>query len=168
MTKIAKVKDIMTKRVIHLKRDLPLRDAMKLLLRKKISGAPVVDPDGTLVGMLSEKDCLRMFMNGLYDGQVGGTVEDFMTRSLHSCKPTDDLFQVASLFFNHPYRRLPVMDNDKLVGIVTRSDVLDGSIKMLENEGPKKSWTDANYLTEELKAAIGSTRRQQDARPDQY
>jgi CBS domain-containing protein len=154
MTDIPNVKQFMTKKIISLRPEMDIYDAINILLKHKISGAPVVDADHVLVGILSEKDCLRMFTEAVYDKSPGGKVSDFMSKTLVTCTEEQDLFCVADLFFKNSFRRMPVLRDGKLIGLVSRPDVLKGSIALWQSGGAKKAWSDSVYLTEEIKAAL--------------
>jgi CBS domain-containing protein len=151
MSKIPVVRDVMATSLITLRADMPIHEAIALLLKNRISGAPVVDAEQKLVGVLSEKDCLRVFANDAYFHLAGGAVGDYMSRTLSTVGPDDDVFKVADLFLRNSFRRLPVLEGGRLVGQVSRRDILKASIKMLE---VKKPWTDARYLSPDLQALL--------------
>ena len=153
MSKVPLVNEFMTRRIVSLDPDMDIYDAIRSLLKHRISGAPVVKND-VLVGILSEKDCLHMFTKSVYDTIPGGVVRDYMSSKLTVCSPDDDLFTVAGMFFKNSFRRLPVVEDGKLIGLVSRPDVLMGSIELWAEPGQSKKWTDAVYLTEEIKAAL--------------
>ncbi|HMP73556.1 MAG TPA: CBS domain-containing protein [Kiritimatiellia bacterium] len=155
MNKVTLVRSVMTTSLHTLKPDMPIFAAIHLLLKQRISGAPVLDDGGNLVGMLSEKDCLRAFVNGAFFSQsAGAQVSDYMIKDIQTLDADDDIFKAASLFLNHSYRRLPVLDDGKLVGQVSRRDILLASVKMVEESPVKKEWTDSKYIPEEVKAAL--------------
>ena len=87
--------DIMTRSVVTLSPDMDIYGAVQLLLKKEISGAPVVGPEGRLVGVLSEKDCLKVLAGGALDGLPEGKVSDYMTRSVESITPTTSLYDIV-------------------------------------------------------------------------
>lgn len=124
MLKSVKVRDYMTRNLITVKPDSELFAAIQLLLSHHISGTPVVDDTGHLVGMLSEGDCLKGIIAGAYHEEVGGQVSAYMTRELQVISPEADIFHAAQLFTQHRRRRLPVVENDRLVGQISRCDVL--------------------------------------------
>lgn len=159
MIEIPNVRDIMTKKVVALHQGMTMNEAMRSLLKFKHSGAPVVDADNKLVGMLSEKDCLRMFFGGLYHRLPLGTVSQYMSVNITTCHPNDSLLAVAQIFFRQSFRRLPVVENDQMIGIVSRSDVLMGS-KRLWEDGRRldRHDLDSGYLTAEIQAALGTSR----------
>lgn len=115
-------KDIMTKDVISVKRETPIYKAVKLLVEKNITGIPVVEDDMTLVGILSEKDVLRLF----YDkgNEVGKTVDDFITQPAIFFNEDESLLDVCECLINNPFGRVPVASKGKLVGIISRKDII--------------------------------------------
>jgi CBS domain-containing protein len=96
----------------------------ELLVKHKYTGAPVVDAGGKLVGMLSEKDCLRVAVLANAEGASEALVGDYMTTAVDSVAPETHLLEVAERFVRAPYKRLPVVDGGKLVGQISRIDVL--------------------------------------------
>ncbi len=153
------VRDVMTKRLVTLSPDVDVFQAIDLLLKNKVSGAPVVDANGALVGVLSEKDCLRVFASDAFYHLTGGQVSDFMSREVKTVDPDDDVFKVADLFLKNSFRRLPVVDEGKLVGQVSRRDILTASLKILETSPVPKPWTDSKYITPEMQAVLDSNRK---------
>jgi CBS domain-containing protein len=100
-------------------------EAVRMLLRKGYSGAPVVDADGKVVGVLSEADCMTVLSEAAYGGWPSGTVENHMQTELDAIGPDTDLFAAKARFSGARHRRLPVVaDDGKLVGLITRRDVL--------------------------------------------
>ncbi len=116
------VKDIMTKHIISVKKEIPIYKAIALLARNNISGIPVVEDDMTLVGVLSEKDTLKLF--NLSRDMEDKTVGDFMTQQPVSFDEDDNLQDVCDCLANSPFRRVPVTSEGKLIGIVSRRDVI--------------------------------------------
>ena len=100
-------------------------EAVDFLLRHRVTGAPVVDCDGKLVGIITETDLLRLVTQGI-DGQppTEGTVAEYMTTDVVTVAPTVDIYYVAGMFLNNKFRRLPVVKNGKIVGSITRYDLL--------------------------------------------
>ena len=118
------VKDIMAKRLVTFQPDMHVRAAIESLLKHKISGAPVVDKNGTLIGVLSEIDCMPTIIQDLYYSDSGGSVGDFMSTELTTVNSEMGLVDLAEIFQKKHFRRLPVVDNGILVGQVSRRDVL--------------------------------------------
>src|SRR5258706_14349959 len=104
--------------------ELPISDAIEMLVQYKYTGAPVVDLSGNLVGMLSEKDCLRVAVRANSGAMGEALVGDYMTSAVECCSPDATLFEVAERFVNAPYKRLAVVENGKLVGQISRTDIL--------------------------------------------
>lgn len=125
------VRDFMDTRVHTVSPDMPILDAVDFLLERHVTGAPVVDGEGRLIGMLTEKDCLRLLSSGV-DGDVPkGFVRDFMTTRTDSVTPDMNIYFVAGLFLGANYRRFPVVEKGKLIGAITRFDILRSIRKAL-------------------------------------
>ena len=119
------VADFMATNLFTLSPETDIRDAVDFLLEHKISGAPVVDAEGTLVGVISEKDCLRLLATGDDEHErASGTVASFMTREPATLPSSMDVYFAAGVFLTRPYRRFPVVDEGKLVGQISRRDIL--------------------------------------------
>jgi CBS domain-containing protein len=99
-------------------------DAVGVLVEHRVTGAPVVDEAGHLVGMLTEKDCLRLVATGAGADRPSGTVADFMTTDVTTIPPGMDVYYAAGLFLHQPFRRFPVVEDGRLVGAITRFDIL--------------------------------------------
>ena len=128
------VRDFMDKSFITLTPDMDVYKAIDILLDGKITGAAVVDSKENLVGILSEKDCLRTLTHGAYSDLPGGKVSDYMTKDVEYIHPDLDVFTVADKFLNCTYRRLLVVENKKLVGQITRRDLLRAIQKIKRDE----------------------------------
>ncbi|MBW1832080.1 MAG: CBS domain-containing protein [Deltaproteobacteria bacterium] len=105
-------------------RETDLLDAVRVLVDRHISGAPVVDERGNLVGVLTERDFLKAALVAGYHGERGGCVGDYMTRDVEAVNADDSLLDVAARFVETKYRRYPVMEDNRVVGVVARRDVL--------------------------------------------
>lgn len=116
-----KVRDYMTRNILTLKSEDSVIDALRKLIKAGRSGAPVVDDQGNIVGLLSEIDCLKETLMGGYHQEAGDRVADHMTKEIDSVNADDDILVTADLFIKGR-RRLPVMESGKLVGIITRCD----------------------------------------------
>lgn len=131
MEKLAKAEDIMTKNLITLKESMDIYEAVGIFLKNKISGAPVIDETGHLTGMLSEKDCLRLLLDGAYHDAPDGKVSEYMTDVKQSVNINADILTIAGIFINNPFKRVPVLDeNGALAGQISRTDVLKEIAKM--------------------------------------
>jgi CBS domain-containing protein len=113
--------DIMTEDLVTVRPDASLRDAIELLLKEKISGLPVVDEEGRLVGVITEFAMLAM----VYDHSVQcQSVSNHMTREVIVVDADDPVSRIADLCIVHRVRRVPVMRDGRLVGLIARRDVL--------------------------------------------
>ncbi len=116
--------DIMARSEATLSPDVDIYRAVQRLLKSKLTGAPVVDDNGVLLGMLTERDCLRVLVGGL-DGLPSGIVSDYMSAPAESIKPTAGLYDIVHLFLTRAYRKLPVVDETgRVIGQVSRRDTL--------------------------------------------
>jgi CBS domain-containing protein len=142
---IPTARDIMTSSVVTVSPDLCIFDAIGVLLKNGISGTPVVDAAGDLVGMLSELDCLRVLASDefyLDDHAGSGTVREFMSRDGQTIGPEADLYSIAHYFLTRSVRRFPVVHKGHLLGQVSRHDVLRGIESMRKKRAPKKHYPD--------------------------
>jgi CBS domain-containing membrane protein len=117
-----KAKDIMTEVVVSVRPDMPVKKAMKLLLASEIAGTPVVEKDMTLVGIVTEKDLLELFKEP--QRADGATVAEFMTQPAVHFEEDESLDDICKCLLDVAFRRVPVTKDGKVVGIVSRPDVL--------------------------------------------
>ncbi len=120
------VRDFMATDLFLLPPDLEINRAMRALLDQHLSGAPVVDASGKLVGVLSKKDCLRAAFAAHYHQLWGGVVSDYMSEHVETLPPDLDIVRAASVFIEGSYRRFPVVEHGNLVGQISRCDLLEG------------------------------------------
>lgn len=118
------VSDYMTTNLLTFKPDTDVMSAIGQLLKRGHSGAPVCDDSGILVGMLSEKDCLKVAVIANYEGVSPGVVRDFMSPNVAALSPELTLLDAATRFLDAPYKRFPVVESGRLVGQISRSDIL--------------------------------------------
>jgi CBS domain-containing protein len=119
-----KVEDFMTKDVITVTQETPIYEAMALMRKNNITGMPVIDDDMTLVGVITEKDVLRLFCGDEDDNNK--TVGFFMTRPAVSYRENESLQSVCDFMMVNYFRRVPVVSKKgKLVGIISRPDIID-------------------------------------------
>jgi CBS-domain-containing membrane protein len=104
----------------------PMKHAMHALAKSPLPAVPVVDDAGRLVGLLSEKDCLRTVSQWAYEGISGGVVADYMSGVEVRVTPEMDLLTAARVFLECNFASLPVTEGDRLVGFVQRHEVLKG------------------------------------------
>lgn len=116
-----KAKDIMKANVLSVTKDAPIRKAVEILAENSITGLPVVDIEMKLVGIISEKDVLRLLYNRSANE---GYVEDYMTRCVISFDVEDDLVEICESLIENGFRRVPILSDSKLTGIISRRDLI--------------------------------------------
>lgn len=124
------IADYMTKNIMTVKQGTDALSAIKQLLSHKITCAPVLDDTGTLVGMFSEKDCMKIVLSAAYNQGLSGTVKDFMSTQILSVDAGSSIVDLAEKFDDSISRSYPVFDNKQLVGIVSRTDVLKALVSI--------------------------------------
>lgn len=143
-----KIKNVMVKKVITVKRGQTLIEAARIFVKNNISGAPVVDGRGKLVGMLSEKDLFRALYPDVRDilkdvrlwlgkekikhrveAKKGIRVEKLMIKKIISVDPDAEILEAGSIMLTTKIHRLPVVKNKKLIGIVSRPDIFRNLLK---------------------------------------
>lgn len=125
MKSLPKIAEFMDAVVPTLSPDTQIIKAVDFLLRHRVTGAPVVDSAGALLGIITETDLLKLLTEGVR-GQPPkeATVAEYMTRNVVTVPPTADIYYVAGIFLNKKFRRLPVVQDGKIVGAITRFDLL--------------------------------------------
>lgn len=111
-----------------------VKEAMELLLKYSISGGPVLNSERSLVGVLSELDCLRVIASSAFDGHAPDgqrKVSELMSTNTTTVEPSTDLYALAHLFLDQRLRRLPVVQQGRVVGQVSRRDLLRAIMPML-------------------------------------
>ncbi|MBK7826642.1 CBS domain-containing protein [Nannocystis sp.] len=116
--------DFMSRTVHTLRPEAEISDAVGVLTRYLCSGAPVLDAEGGILGVLTHEGCMQALSGAVFNGEEPGRVADHMAREFAVVEPTADLFRVVSMFSNQCGRRVLVIDGGRVVGIVTRSDTL--------------------------------------------
>lgn len=121
-------KDIMVSdKLITFRPHQRIADAIQVMIDRKISGAPVVDAQMNLLGILSEFDCLREIAVDAYEGTpmfANTTVQDLMSTEVTTIGPTLSLYGIVQKFITLSLRRLPVVEGRRVLGQVSRRDVL--------------------------------------------
>jgi CBS domain-containing protein len=117
-------KQIMSQQLVSFRADMDVLEAVRVLIDKRISGAPVLDQLGNLVGMLTERDCLKVALDSSYYRETGGKVESFMTPDVITVNADTPAVEIAERFASSHLRRLPVLENGRLIGMISRRDVL--------------------------------------------
>lgn len=124
MLKDITAKQFMSSHVITFQTQDDVLEAINKLLQKRITGAPVLDSLGNLVGILSEAECIRVVLNSAYNQSKGGKVGDFMNPEFETVDVDSSIVDVAEKFDRTWARSFPVVDDVDLVGIISRVDVL--------------------------------------------
>ena len=114
-------RDIMTSTVVTAKEDMLATDVIKLLLRWHISGLPVVDDEGNLMGIITEHDVINFAISG---DAADTRVSESMTTRVEKFSPDTLLVEVINYFTAHRIRRVPIVENGKVVGIISRRDIV--------------------------------------------
>ena len=122
-----KAKDIMTREVVSARRNTRVEEVLELLLGNEIAGMPVVEEHMTLVGIVTEKDLLGLFYEP--EGRKKNTVEHFMTQPAVHFDENESLDEICKCLLEVTFRRVPVTKEGKVVGIVSRPDVLKCVLK---------------------------------------
>ncbi len=147
LARSAKVEEVMTAEVVFVVRKTPLREVADLMAQRRVSGVPVLEPDGTVAGIISERDFLsrmaseesRTFMDVVADCLRGGrclaapmraqNAEDIMSSPAVAVSPGTPLMEVANIMARQGINRVPVVDEaGKPVGIASRADVVGSSL----------------------------------------
>ncbi|MEE9189289.1 MAG: CBS domain-containing protein [Candidatus Neomarinimicrobiota bacterium] len=118
------VKDYMAKNLVTFSPETNVLSAIRTLLRHKISGAPVVDDNNQVIGMVSEKDCLQTFLGSSYYNEMGELVSEIMTSPVITVDANASIIEVAEKFLKNNFRRFPVLEQGELIGQISRRDIL--------------------------------------------
>ena len=158
-----RAEDVMTRNVVTIRADASVRDAARLLVEHRVSGLPVVDAEGRVVGVVTEADLIarqkgpaprrswwHRFLSDPeqlaeeYRKAEGSTVGDVMTTGVICVDPRMPIEAIATMLENRGIKRVPVMSGDRLVGIVSRADL----VKALASRGtgPAASTSDAEIV----------------------
>ncbi len=127
-----RARDIMVTNLITVREDMDLHDVARLLVKHKISGAPVVNDGKQLIGVLTEKDLMTALIDAAYDDLPSTKVGAYMHRNPHAIEEDLDVLSIAQIFQTRTYRRLPVVSEGQLVGQISRRDVLRAVNKLIE------------------------------------
>jgi CBS domain-containing protein len=112
--------------LVTVRPDQSINEVINIMIEKRISGAPVLDENRKLVGIISERDCLRIIVDQAYHNLPHSEpkVADYMTRDVKTMSPANNVVEAATEFLNSPIRRMPVVENGVLIGQVSRIDIL--------------------------------------------
>ena len=118
------VRDYMSRRIVSLTRDTEILKALHVMNESGLSNAPVVDERGQLIGILSDRDCIRGVLQGTYHSEFAGLVGDYMTEEVETLGPDEGVMDVARRLVDLPYRLFPVVAGGDLVGVISRQDIV--------------------------------------------
>ena len=119
---MAAIKAIMNKKVVTVKQDATVQEVSRMLIKNKLSGIPVVDANMKLVGFISERDIIAAISNGI---SLSTKTKAVMIRNVISIKESASVEQVSQRFTTHPFRYIPVTKNKKVIGVVSRKEVIE-------------------------------------------
>lgn len=132
MNRLPIVADFMDKSFATVTPETRINEAMNLLLKKKLTAVLVVDDSGDLLGIFSEKDCLKVLLQDGFHGFPDDSVKDYMHPVPMTVESHLDIIRAAQAFLENTFRRLAVVDDGKLVGQITRRDIVRGMARYFE------------------------------------
>lgn len=142
--KLLTARDIMTPPGIVVNPEMSVFAAIPILIKHKLTGCPVTDSKGKLLGILSELDCMKVIASdAFYADEYSSSdilVRRYMTTECLSITADLGIFRIANIFFEHTLRRIPVVEDEHLIGEITRSDVLQGIQLMRKNKSRGKAY----------------------------
>lgn len=120
------VEDYMARKLITFHPNQPMHEVVDALMKHRISGGPVVNDAGDLVGVISEGDCLKEVVKGKYDNMpiFSGLVEEHMAKNVVTVAPDLNIFEAAKMFLEKRLRRFPVVKDGKIIGQISQKDVM--------------------------------------------
>lgn len=156
------VTDIMTTKLVTFKPEDNLFDVMSEFIQHAISGGPVLDKNGNLVGIISERDCLNVIMQTTFDDGPPATVADHMSRKVIALPEDATVIAAAETFMQFPIRRIPIVDRKKrILGQVSRRNVVQAVLE----KGPDYRWTSPEDHAAHQGRMAGNVRRQRQVGP---
>ena len=134
-TENIRVSDYMSTNLITFRPDQSVMEVMNTLIKKKISGGPVVNEKNELVGIISEGDCMKQISNSRYYNQPMEDikVEDHMAKNVETIDGEMNVFDAADKFLSTRRRRFPIVENGKLVGLISQKDILKAALELKGN-----------------------------------
>lgn len=140
-------RDFMVTKLVTLRPEMDVIEAVQMLLKNRISGAPVVNDQGKFVGVFSEKCSMQVLLDAAYEQLPSNEVRMFMDTEAQTIEPDTHLLSIAQVFLLTSYRRLPVLDEGRLVGQVSRRDVLRASMDLLNKGSLRNEGSSLLYLS---------------------
>ncbi len=129
MRRLPIIFDFMDKSFTTVQPDTPMEKAIQLLVKRKLIGVLVVDSRRKLVGVLSEKDCLKLLLQHGFDSFPDDVVANYMHDVPMTVESHLDIIRASQIFLENSFRRLAVVDQGELVGQITRRDIIKGMEK---------------------------------------
>ena len=129
------VRDIMCQNLIIFHPEQSIHEVMRKFVKYRISGGPVVNVAGKLIGVISEADCMKEISDSRYFNMpiLDKSVQNFMTKTVDTIDASKSIFEAASLFHKSSRRRYPVLEKGKLVGQLSRKDVVLAALNLKSN-----------------------------------
>jgi len=129
------VKDYMSKEIISFHKSDSIFEVKRVLLEKKISGAPVISKSGKLIGIISETDIMKQIIDSKYFNMPMSrtTVSKYMTKNVDYISPNETIFDAAEKFLRLKRKRFPVMESNRILGIISRVDIIAAALKIRGN-----------------------------------
>lgn len=126
------VSDYMTKKLITFRPEQSILEVMELFTKYNISGGPVLDDNGFLVGIISEADCMKQISESRYFNLpiLDKSVEKYMTKKVETIPHDISIFDAAGIFYTNNRRRLPVLKDGLLVGQISRKDIVVAALQL--------------------------------------
>lgn len=127
-----RVSDYMSKNVVTFKPDQSVDEVIETLISKRISGGPVVNDQNELVGIISEGDCIKQLSESRYYNMPveHNPVKNHMIRDVETIDGNMNIFDAAQKFLNAKRRRFPIVENGKLVGLISQKDILKAAMQL--------------------------------------
>lgn len=127
-------RDMMTQNLVTLAPQLDVFSAIEILLRKRISGAPVVDALGCYLGIFSERSCMQVIVNAAYESLPDAGLLPFVDPNAPTIAPDTDLLTICQTFLDQATRRLPVLEASRLLGQISRRDVMRKVMQLVKSK----------------------------------
>lgn len=136
-----KVKDFMSTSLTVFKPEQSIPEVIEIIINNKISGGPVVNDKYELVGVISEGDCIKQISDSQYYNMPieNILVESFMTRDVETINGDTTIFDAAKKFLDAKRRRFPIVEDKKLIGLISQKDILKAAVKMKQQTWDPKS-----------------------------
>jgi len=147
MTNQTTARDCMVTKLVTLRPEMDVIEAVQRLLKNRISGAPVVDADGRYLGVFSEKCAMQVLLDAAYEQLPSNQIRLFMDADAQTIEPDTQLLSIAQVFLLTSYRRLPVLEEGRLLGQVSRRDVMRASLDLLKHSPNRSEESSLLYLS---------------------